>query len=140
MAAYFVWHNRIHDAEKMQEYLSKVLETMAPYHPEVVVLDEHVQVVEGNAPGPRTIVIKFDSRDTAMAWYNCPSTGRCSPAPRRDGGLWCARRRIRASGTVVPFGPAQLTRGLPTRARVSPQTCHAVCHSITLPRAVPNGL
>ena len=71
MAAYFVWHNRIHDAEKMQEYLSKVLETLAPYHPELVVLDEHVQVVEGNAPGPRTIVIKFDSRDTAMAWYNC---------------------------------------------------------------------
>ena len=71
MAAYFVWHNRVHDAEKMQEYLSKALETLAPYHPEVVVLDEHVQVVEGNAPGPRTIVIKFDSRDTAMAWYNC---------------------------------------------------------------------
>jgi uncharacterized protein (DUF1330 family) len=70
MAAYFVWHNRIHNAEKMEEYLSKVHETLAPYHPEVVVLDEHAQLVEGNAPGPRTIVIKFDSRDTATAWYN----------------------------------------------------------------------
>ena len=71
MAAYFVWHNRIRNADRMQEYLSKVFETLAPYHYEVVVFDEHSHVVEGNAPGPRTIVIKFDSRDTAMAWYNC---------------------------------------------------------------------
>ena len=33
-------------------------------------MDEHAEVVEGNAPGPRTIVIKFE-RDTAMAWYDC---------------------------------------------------------------------
>jgi uncharacterized protein (DUF1330 family) len=73
MAAYFVWHNRIHNAEKMQEYVSKALETLAPYHPEVMVLDEQSQVVEGNAPWPRTVVIKFDSRDAAMAWYNSPA-------------------------------------------------------------------
>ena len=71
MAAYFVWHNRLHQPEMLQQYLSKVLDTMAPYHPEIVIFDEHTEVVEGNAPGPRTIVIKFDSRDTAMAWYNC---------------------------------------------------------------------
>jgi uncharacterized protein (DUF1330 family) len=72
MPAYFLWHNRIVDTEKMQEYLSKALATMAPYHPEVVVFDEQAHTLEGNAPGPRTIVIKFDSHDTAMAWYNCP--------------------------------------------------------------------
>ena len=72
MAAYFVWHNRLHHADMLQQYLSKVLDTMAPYHPEIVVFDEQAQTVEGNAPGPRTIVIKFDSRDTAMAWYNSP--------------------------------------------------------------------
>ena len=71
MAAYFVWHNRLHQPEMLQQYLSKVLDTMAPYHPEIVVFDEHAQAVEGSAPGPRTIVIKFDSRETAMAWYNC---------------------------------------------------------------------
>jgi uncharacterized protein (DUF1330 family) len=70
MAAYFVWHNRVRDAEKMREYLSKAHETLAPYHPEVVILDEHSQVLEGNAPWPRTIVIRFDSRDAALAWYN----------------------------------------------------------------------
>jgi uncharacterized protein (DUF1330 family) len=54
----------------MQEYIPKALETMAPYHPEVLILDEHSQVVEGNTQWPRTIVIKFNSRDAAMAWYN----------------------------------------------------------------------
>jgi len=73
MPAYFLWHNRILDTEKMQEYLSKALATMEPYHPEVVVFDENAHVLEGSTPGPRTIVIKFPSRDTAMAWYTSPA-------------------------------------------------------------------
>jgi uncharacterized protein (DUF1330 family) len=73
MAAYFVWHNRIRDAAKMQEYLPKALATLTPYHPEVLVLDENSKVVEGSTPWLRTIVVKFQSRDDAMAWYNSPA-------------------------------------------------------------------
>ncbi|HXV63599.1 MAG TPA: DUF1330 domain-containing protein [Vicinamibacteria bacterium] len=73
MAAYFVFHNRIHDAEKMQEYIPRALETMAPYNPEIVILDENSQVIEGQTTFPRTIVLKFESRDAAMAWYNSPA-------------------------------------------------------------------
>jgi len=79
MSAYFVFHNRILDAEKMQEYVPKALETLAPYHPEVVTLDEHSRIVEGHTPWPRTIVIKFDSRDAAMAWYNSPAYQEVRP-------------------------------------------------------------
>ncbi len=71
MAAYFVWHNRIRDAEKMQQYIPKALELLARHGAEVVVFDEGGHCLEGNAPGPRTIVIKFASRDAAMTWYNC---------------------------------------------------------------------
>ncbi len=70
MAAYMVFHNRVDDADKMQEYIPKALETMAPYKPEVVILDEQSEVLEGTPPWPRTVVIKFDSREDAMAWYN----------------------------------------------------------------------
>lgn len=70
MSAYFVFHNRVHNAEKMQEYIPKALETMAPYKPEVLVLDENSEVIEGSTNLPRTIVIRFRSRDDAMAWYN----------------------------------------------------------------------
>jgi len=70
MAAYFVFHNRVHDADKMQEYIPKALETLAPFNPEVVVFDENPQVMEGQTDFPRTIVIKFDSREAALDWYH----------------------------------------------------------------------
>jgi uncharacterized protein (DUF1330 family) len=73
MAAYLVFHNRVTNAEKMQEYLAKVRETMASYNPEILVFAEHAEVIEGQTNLPRTIVMKFDSRDAAMAWYNSPA-------------------------------------------------------------------
>ncbi len=72
MSAYFVLHNRIRDAQRMQEYVPKALETLAPYHPEILVLDENSMVIEGHTDLPRTIIIKFKSRDDAMAWYHSP--------------------------------------------------------------------
>ena len=73
MAAYLVFHNRVHNPEKMQEYLAKVRETMASYHPEILVFTEHSEVIEGQTNLPRTIVMKFASRDAAMAWYHSPA-------------------------------------------------------------------
>jgi uncharacterized protein (DUF1330 family) len=73
VAAYFVFHNRIHNAEKMQEYQSKAGATLAAYNHEMLVFDKNSEVIEGNTNLPRTIVIKFDSRDAAMAWYNSPA-------------------------------------------------------------------
>lgn len=72
MSAYFVFHNRINDAEKMQEYMPKSLETMEPYKPEVLILDENSEAIEGSTNLPRTIVLRFRSREDAMAWYNSP--------------------------------------------------------------------
>ena len=69
MSAYFVFHNRVHNAAKMEEYIPRALETMTPYHAEVLVCDENSEVIEGNTNLPRTIVIRFRSRDDAMAWY-----------------------------------------------------------------------
>jgi uncharacterized protein (DUF1330 family) len=43
---------------------------MAPYNPEILILDENSHVIEGGTTFPRTIVIKFESRNAAMAWYN----------------------------------------------------------------------
>ncbi len=73
MAAYLVFHNRVHDAEKLKEYVSKVGGTLAPHHHEILVFSEHAEVIEGDTHLPRTIVLKFDSHDDAMAWYNSPA-------------------------------------------------------------------
>ena len=72
MPAYFVFHNRILDTRKMEEYIPKAVETFAPYKAELVVLDENSNVVEGETSLPRTVVIKFASREAALAWYNSP--------------------------------------------------------------------
>jgi uncharacterized protein (DUF1330 family) len=72
MSAYFVLHNRIRDAEKMREYIPKAIASMAPYKPEILIFDENSEMLEGNADLPRTIVIRFDSRADAMAWYRSP--------------------------------------------------------------------
>ena len=79
MAAYLVFHNRVHDAEAMQEYVAKALETFGPYNPELLVADESSTVIEGDTPYPRTVMLKFDSRDTAMAWYNSPAYQEALP-------------------------------------------------------------
>lgn len=70
MAAYFILHNRIRDGHSLDEYIPKALETMADYEPEVLVLEENSEVLEGSTDYPRTIVIRFRSRADAEAWYN----------------------------------------------------------------------
>ena len=72
MAAYVLIHNRIREGQSLDAYIPKALETMAPYEPEVLVLDENTEVIEGDLSLPRTIVIKFKSRGDATAWYNSP--------------------------------------------------------------------
>ena len=79
MAAYLVFHNRVTNAEKMQEYLAKVRETMAAYHPEILVFAEHAEVLEGQVNLPRTIVMKFASRDATLTWYNSPAYQKMLP-------------------------------------------------------------
>ena len=79
MAAYLVFHNRTRNAEKLQEYLSKVNETLASYNTETLVFDENSEVIEGDTNLPRTVVVKFDSRDATMAWYNSPAYQKVLP-------------------------------------------------------------
>lgn len=72
MSAYFVLHNRIRDPERMQRYIPKAIATMTSYDPEILVLDEQSQVIEGQTDLPRTIIVRFASREKAMAWYHSP--------------------------------------------------------------------
>jgi uncharacterized protein (DUF1330 family) len=79
MAAYFVFHIRVHDEAKMQEYYSKADKALAPHKHEMLVFDDHSEVMEGNMTLPRTIVLKFDSREAALAWYNSPAYQAARP-------------------------------------------------------------
>jgi uncharacterized protein (DUF1330 family) len=79
MSAYFVFHNRIHDANKNREYTSLAGQTLIPFRAEILVFSDDSEVIEGATPLPRTVVIRFDSREAAMAWYNSPSYQKVRP-------------------------------------------------------------
>jgi uncharacterized protein (DUF1330 family) len=72
MTAYMIFHNRINDHQKLAAYVEKAVPTLMAHGAEVVCLDETSTEVEGPNPYPRTVVLKFPSREAAMGWYNSP--------------------------------------------------------------------
>lgn len=71
MPAYFVIHNRVTDDEAMQSYIPPAVGSIMAHGGEVMVLDESSTLLEGSCEFPRTIIIKFESREKAEAWYAC---------------------------------------------------------------------
>jgi len=70
--AYFLFHNRVEDADAMQAYVPKAVETLTAYGAEILALSENSEIIEGTTDLPRTVLIKFESRERAEAWYNSP--------------------------------------------------------------------
>ncbi len=70
MAAYFVLHNRITDDEKMQQYIPQAVGSIMEHGGEILVVADDSTVVEGETEFPRTVVVRFDSREKAQAWYD----------------------------------------------------------------------
>ena len=61
MSAYFIFVHKVTDSDKLNnDYLPKAVETLGPYAPEILVVDENIEVIEGN------------DRDEARRWYNSP--------------------------------------------------------------------
>lgn len=74
MAAYIIFTHKVLDADTLNnDYLPKAVETMKPYSPEILVVDEHSKVIEGETASNRTVVLRFKSREDAEAWYNSPA-------------------------------------------------------------------
>ena len=52
--------------------IKKVLVQPSPSMEEVVVFDVAAESVEGTAPGPQTVVLKFEDTAAVKAWYDSP--------------------------------------------------------------------
>ena len=73
MAAYFVFRHKVLDGDTLNnDYLPKAVESLGPFEPEVLVVDENIDVIEGSTEDNRTVVLKFKDKATAMDWYNSP--------------------------------------------------------------------
>lgn len=74
MAAYFIFVHKVLDADTLNnDYLPKAVESLGPYDPEILVVDENIEVIEGDSGDTRTVVLKFRDKETAKAWYNSPA-------------------------------------------------------------------
>jgi uncharacterized protein (DUF1330 family) len=75
MAAHFVFRHKVLDADTLNNvYLPKAVESLGPYEPEVLVVVENIEVVEGTTDDTRTVVLKFKDKETAKRCTTLPST------------------------------------------------------------------
>lgn len=73
MSAYLIFTHKVTDSDTLNnDYLPKAVETLQPYAPEILVVDQNIEVLEGNKDNNRTVVLKFKSREDALSWYNSP--------------------------------------------------------------------
>ena len=68
MSAYLIFNYEITNAEEYAAYPRAAMPTMAASGAEVLVADYESEAREGS-PGKVTVVLRFDSRDAALGWY-----------------------------------------------------------------------
>ena len=69
--AYLVANFTIEDAETFQSYRDAVIPQLMEHGCEFTVVNDFVEGVEGS-PDPTIVILKFESMDSAMAWYESP--------------------------------------------------------------------
>jgi uncharacterized protein (DUF1330 family) len=72
MSVYVVGQGRIEDQEKLDEYVQAALPTVMAGGAKVIAVDVNAEIVEGEPPGPRTVILEFESREAFRAWYDSP--------------------------------------------------------------------
>jgi uncharacterized protein (DUF1330 family) len=73
MAAFFIFHARVLDEQKFRQYAAQSIVTLAPYPHEILVSADQSELIDGDTALPRTVVLKFESRRVAKAWYHSPA-------------------------------------------------------------------
>ena len=72
MGVYFVVNSSIDDPDLLDEYVRGASATLGLVPIKVLVLDTDSKPVEGTPPGPRTVILEFESEDDFHVWYDSP--------------------------------------------------------------------
>jgi uncharacterized protein (DUF1330 family) len=72
MSFYVIAQVDIRDREEYNKYVAGFRAMFADYRGEVLVADEAPQVIEGEWPWTKTVVIRFDDEAEAKRWYHSP--------------------------------------------------------------------
>jgi uncharacterized protein (DUF1330 family) len=80
---YLIGEVEITDPARLEKYGEKLAETLAPFNHHFVVRSSKIQVLEGDVPKSRIVVIAFDSVEKARAWYDSPAYAAIKPIRQR---------------------------------------------------------
>jgi len=69
MSAYIIVQVEVTDPETYKTYAAQVVPILEKYDGEFVVRGGDMEVLEGDWPYPRVVVIKFPSVEQAKAWH-----------------------------------------------------------------------
>ena len=69
MAAYVIYQGEVLDQDRYDEYKAKGAVSIANAGGRYVVRGGDVDVLEGDAPAGRTVVLEFPTRQAALDWY-----------------------------------------------------------------------
>ena len=72
MPAYFIAQYVVNDSDLYQEYAQGAGPTIAKFGGEMVSFDIAAETIEGEPPGPQTVVLKFESVEKARERYYSP--------------------------------------------------------------------
>src|SRR2546430_1068925 len=71
MSAYLVFNYAIKNRDGYQQYPPAAMPTLGAHNAEVLVADYQSDPKEGS-PGHVTVVLRFESKEAATAWYESP--------------------------------------------------------------------
>jgi len=69
MSAYVIVQITVNDPETFETYREQVPATIAKYGGEYIVRGGEMEILEGDWPAPRCVVLKFPDMAAAKAWH-----------------------------------------------------------------------
>ena len=69
MAAYVIYQCDVVDPGRYDEYKAKAAASIEAAGARYIVRGGDIEVLEGEAPASRTVIIEFPDRETAARWY-----------------------------------------------------------------------
>ncbi len=79
MPAYFIAQYVVNDPKLYREYQALAGPTIQAAGGKLVSFDVASETIEGEPPGPHTVIVEFESTEAAKGWYESPGYKEALP-------------------------------------------------------------